>query len=107
VDRTIVGVYALSGFCSALAGVLMTGFSSISFLRMGEPYLLPSIAVVLVGGTLATGGRGIYLGMFGGALLLTAVNTLVVGTDVPVALRDVVFGAVILGAVLSLREKSA
>ena len=107
VDKTIVGVYVLSGFCSALAGVLMTGFSSISFLRMGEPYLLPAIAVVLVGGTLATGGRGNYLGMLGGALLLTAVNTLVVGTDVAIGLRDVIFGAVILGAVLTLRERSS
>ncbi len=105
VDKTIVGVYMLSGFCSALAGVLMTGFSSISFLRMGEPYLLPAIAVVLVGGTLATGGRGNYLGMFGGALLLTAVSTLVVGTDVAIGLRDVIFGTVILGAVLTLRER--
>jgi ribose transport system permease protein len=105
VDRTLIGVYMLSGFCSALAGVLMTGFSSISFLSMGLPYLLPTIAVVLVGGTLATGGRGHYFGMLGGALLLTAVGTLVTGVDLPIALRDVIFGVVVLGAVLTLRER--
>ena len=84
----------------------MTGFSSISFLSMGLPYLLPSIAVVLVGGTLATGGRGTYLGIFGGALVLTAVGTLVTGVDLPIALRDIIFGIVVLGAVLTLRERT-
>jgi ribose transport system permease protein len=105
VDRTTIGVYALSGFCSALAGVLMTGFSTVSFLNMGLPFLLPSIAVVLVGGTLATGGRGHYVGILGGALLLTAVATFVTGSNIPIAWRDIVFGTVILGAVLTLRER--
>ncbi len=105
VDMTLLAVYMLSGFCSALAGVLMTGFSGISFLSMGLPLLLPTIAVVLVGGTLATGGRGHYMGMLGGALLLTALGTLVTGSQVPIAVRDIVFGVVILGAVLTLRER--
>ncbi|MBM3483366.1 MAG: ABC transporter permease [Alphaproteobacteria bacterium] len=105
VDANLLGVYVLSGFCSALGGVLMTGFSGISFLSMGIPLLLPTIAVVLVGGTLATGGRGHYLGMFGGALLLTALGTLVTGSQVPIAVRDIVFGVVVLGAVLTLRER--
>jgi len=106
VDRTTIGVYALSGFCSALAGVMMTGFSTVSFLNMGLPFLLPSIAVVLVGGTLATGGRGHYVGILGGALLLTAVATLVTGTNIPIAWRDIIFGTVVLGAVLTLRERT-
>ena len=59
VDLIVLGVYVLSGFCSALVEVLMTGFSGISFLSMGVPYLLPAIAAVLVGGSLATGGVAI------------------------------------------------
>jgi ribose transport system permease protein len=107
VDPIVVGVYLLSGFCSALTGVLMTGFSGISFLSMGVPYLLPSIAAVLVGGSLATGGRGHFLGILGGALLLTAVGTLVSGAQLPVAARDIAYGIVVLGAVLGLRERMA
>ena len=106
VDRTTLGVYMLSGFCSALAGVLMTGFSTVSFLNMGQRFLLPAIAVVLVGGTLAIGGRGHYLGIFGGALLLTAVGTLVSGSELHFAWRDIIFGIVVLGAVLTLRERA-
>ena len=58
------------GLCAALVGVLLTGFSGQASLGMGDDYLLPSIAVVVVGGTLITGGRGHYLGMLGGVLLL-------------------------------------
>ena len=79
----------------------MTGFSGISFLSMGVPYLLPAIAAVLVGGSLATGGRGHYLGILGGAVLLTAVGTLVSGAQLPIAVRDIVYGVVVLGAVLT------
>jgi ribose transport system permease protein len=106
VDLIVLGVYVLSGFCSSLVGVLMTGFSGISFLSMGVPYLLPAIAAVLLGGSLATGGRGHFLGIVGGALLLTAVGTLVSGAQLPIAVRDIVYGVVVLGAVLSLRERT-
>jgi ribose transport system permease protein len=105
-DLIMLSVYVLSGFCSSLVGVLMTGFSGISFLSMGVPYLLPAIAAVLVGGSLATGGRGHFLGILGGGLLLTEVGTLVSGAQLPIAVRDIVYGVVVLGAVLSLRERA-
>jgi ribose transport system permease protein len=106
VPRTLVLVYALSGLCSAVVGVMLTGFGGQASLGMGDDYLLPSIAVVVVGGTLITGGRGHYLGMLGGALLLTALQTLLDGTNLPHAVRDIIFGLVVLGAVLALRERS-
>jgi ribose transport system permease protein len=105
VGPTIIKVYMLSGFCSALAGVLLTGFSGQASLGMGDDYLLPSIAVVVVGGALITGGRGHYLGMLGGVLLLTALQTLLAGTTLPYAMRAILFGLVVLGAVLALRER--
>jgi ribose transport system permease protein len=106
VGRTLVTVYVLSGFCAALVGVLLTGFSGQASLGMGDEYLLPSIAVVVVGGVLITGGRGDYLGMLGGVLLLTGLQTLLAGTTLPYATRAILFGLVILGAVLALRERN-
>jgi ribose transport system permease protein len=105
VDRTLIGVYVLSGFCCALVGSLLTGFSGQASLGMGDEYLLPSIAVVVVGGTLITGGRGDYLGMLGGVLMLTALQTLLAGTTLPYAMRAILFGLVILSAVIVLRER--
>ncbi|MEM5436502.1 ABC transporter permease [Paraburkholderia diazotrophica] len=107
VGPTLIAVYCLSGVCSALVGLLLAGFSSQAFLGMGDPYLLPSIAVVVVGGALITGGRGHYLGVFGGALLLTALGTLLAGTTVPPAVRDIINGLVVLAAVITLRDKKA
>jgi ribose transport system permease protein len=105
VGRTLISVYVLSGFCCALVGGLLTGFSGQASLGMGDEYLLPSIAVVVVGGTLITGGRGDYLGMLGGVLLLTALQTLLAGTTLPYATRAILFGLVILSAVIVLRER--
>lgn len=103
--KTLISVYILSAICAALVGILLTGFSGQASLGMGDDYLLPSIAVVVVGGALITGGRGHYIGMFGGALLLTSMQTLLAGTTLPFAFRSVFFGLVILAAVIALREK--
>jgi ribose transport system permease protein len=107
VGKTLLGVYALSGFCAALTGVMLAGFSGQASLGMGDDYLLPSIAVVVVGGALITGGRGHYLGILGGVLLLTALQTLLAGTVLPYATRAILFGLVVLGAVILLRERSS
>lgn len=102
--RVIISVYVLSALCAALVGILLAGFSGQASLGMGDDYLLPSIAVVVVGGALITGGRGHYAGMLGGALLLTAMQTLLAGTALPIAFRAVFFGLVILAAVIALRD---
>lgn len=103
--RVVIGVYVLSALCAALVGILLTGFSGQASLGMGDDYLLPSIAIVVVGGALITGGRGHFLGMVGGALLLTALQTLLAGTTLPYAFRAIFFGCVVLAAVIALREK--
>ncbi|WP_337250461.1 ABC transporter permease [Metarhizobium album] len=105
VKRTTIKVYMLSGFCAALVGILLTGFSGQASLGMGDEYLLPSIAVVVVGGALITGGRGSYVGMVGGVILLTALQTLLAGTIIPSSARSILYGLVILGAIIALRDR--
>jgi len=105
VAKVLVATYALSGICSALVGVMLSGFSGQAFNDMGDPYLLTSIAVVVVGGTLMTGGRGNYAGMVGGALMLTALGTLLSSSTWPSAARSIVYGVVVLAAVVAMREK--
>lgn len=107
VEKTLILVYMLSAVCSAIVGIMLTGFSGQASLGMGDDYLLPSIAVVVVGGALITGGRGHYLGMLGGVLLLTALQMLLAGTTLPYATRAILYGLVVLGAVMALRERRA
>ncbi len=97
--------YMLSGLCSAIVGVLLAGFSSQAFYGMGDPYLLSSIAVVVLGGTLITGGRGHYLGILGGAVLFTGLGIMLSGTVLPEAVRNIIYGVVVLGAIIALRER--
>ena len=103
----ILGAYMLSGFCSAAMGLLLAGFSQSTFYDMGRPYLMASITIVVLGGTSITGGKGHYLGILGGALLYTALGSMLAGTTVPEAVRSIIYGAVILGAVMLLRDKRA
>jgi ribose transport system permease protein len=103
----IIGAYVLSGFCSAVMGLLLAGFTEVTFYDMGRPYLLASIAVVVLGGTSISGGRGHYIGIFGGAMLFTALGSMLAGTALPEAVRSIVYGAIILAAVLFLRERRA
>jgi len=106
VGKTLIQTYAFSGLCAALVGVMSVGFTGQAFNDMGEPYLLTSIAVVVVGGTLMSGGKGHYLGMVGGALMLTALATLLSGTTLPPAARNVIYGLVVLAAVIGMRDRS-
>jgi len=76
VRRTQGGVYALSGFCSALAGVLY-----VLYTQSGDPaaavgFELDAIAAVVIGGTLLTGGSGLVMGAFVGTLVLGLIQTL-------------------------------
>lgn len=104
--RVLIGAYVLSGLCAALAGLLLAGFNSQATYDMGRPYLLASVAVVVLGGTDIRGGRGHYVGIFAGALLFTALSSLLSATTLPEAVRSVIYGVVLIAAVFSLREKS-
>jgi ribose transport system permease protein len=68
-----VGVYALSGLCSALAGVFYVSTTTAGDANAGGPFILTSIASVVVGGVAFSGGRGSALGAIAGAVALTLV----------------------------------
>jgi ribose transport system permease protein len=101
-----VSVYVLSGLCSAIVGLMLAGFSDQAYYDMGKPYLLASIAAVVIGGTSITGGRSHYLGIFGGALLFTAMGSMLQTTSLPEAVRSIIYGAVLLIAVIMLRDRA-
>jgi ribose transport system permease protein len=96
VNLTAVCLYALSGFFSALAGILLVGFGGQASLGMGEPYLFQSIAAVVIGGVSILGGRGQYLGAAAGAVSLTALVGVLLALDMPDYGRSIVYGVVIL-----------
>ncbi len=77
VDRTVVGVYLLSGFCAALGGILMTFYMLSGYSLHGLGLELDAIAAVVIGGTLLRGGIGYVMGTFVGVLILGIIQTLI------------------------------
>lgn len=76
VGRTKVGVYALSGLCSALAGIVHTLYtSSGSAAEAGKLLELDAIAAVVIGGTLLSGGVGYVFGTLVGVLIFGIIQT--------------------------------
>ncbi|MGD8453495.1 MAG: sugar ABC transporter permease YjfF [Phycisphaerae bacterium] len=75
VGRTKVGVYTLSGFCSAMAGVLYTFYTSSGNPNAGTMLELDAIAAVVIGGTLLTGGVGNVFGTLIGVLIFGIIQT--------------------------------
>ncbi|MBV8767198.1 MAG: ABC transporter permease, partial [Hyphomicrobiales bacterium] len=92
----IVISFVLCGLAASLAGVLLAGYSTKAYQGMGDAYLLPSIAAVVIGGTNILGGRGRYLGTLVGVILIVLLNSVLSIMEMPEAGRQVIYGAVII-----------
>jgi galactofuranose transport system permease protein len=77
VGRARVGVYVISGFCSALAGLLFSLYLLSGYSLNAVGMELDAIAAVVIGGTLLTGGSGYVLGSLLGVLVLGLVQTII------------------------------
>jgi ribose transport system permease protein len=99
--------FAISGACSALTGVLLAGYSTHAYQAMGDPYLLPAIAAVVLGGTRILGGRGTFLGTIAGVILITLLQSILSVVQMPEAGRQIIYGIVIVVMLLVYgREKA-
>ena len=92
--------FALSGAAAGLAGVLLAGYSTKAYQGMGDAYLLPAIAAVVIGGTNILGGRGRYLGTLVGVILIVLLNSVLSIMQMPEAGRQIIYGVVIVAMLL-------
>lgn len=96
VTAMAIGTYAVAGMLAGLGGFLVVGNTGVVHIRIGDPFLFPSIAAVAVGGTLLTGGKGSYFGTMAGALVLTLLTSLLTTMQMPESIRQMVLGATLL-----------
>lgn len=92
----IVGAFVISGLCAASAGMLLAGYSNKAYQGMGNAYLLPSIAAVVIGGTNILGGRGRFIGTLVGVILIVLLNSVLSIAQMPEAGRQIIYGLVII-----------
>ena len=98
--RVVFGAFALAGLSSALGGILLAGYANQAYQSMGDPFLLPAIAAVVIGGTSILGGRGSYLGTVSGALFVTMLTSVLSVFQIEEAWRQILFGAIIVAMLL-------
>jgi ribose transport system permease protein len=84
IDRARVLAFAFSGFGAAVAGIVLSATLFSGYPTIGLPYVLNSIAVVVVGGTAMTGGAGGVLNTVVGAVIMGVIQNglTVIGVDV-------------------------
>jgi ribose transport system permease protein len=99
-----VVTYALSAALAGFAGMMLVGYSNGATLRMGDSYLLPSIAAVVIGGSSILGGRGTFVGTIGGAILLTIFDMVITSLGIAQGWRTMISGGLILAAILLQHE---
>lgn len=95
-ERTVILTYGLSGLFAALGGFVLLGYIQNVFINLGDPYTLPTVAAVVVGGTALAGGVGGYAGTMAGALVLTLVSSLLITLGLPEFGRQIVYGLILL-----------
>jgi ribose transport system permease protein len=106
--RVVMTAFAASGGLAALGGVLLAGYASKAAQSMGDEYLLPAIAAVVLGGTNILGGRGSYLGTVAGVILITLLRSILNVMQIDEWGRQIIYGVVIVAMLLLYgREKLA
>jgi ribose transport system permease protein len=103
VFRYQVSSYAVAGVCYATAAILLAAFLKTPGVFIGDTYLLPSVAAVVLGGTALTGGVGNVAASAVAALFLTQLGQLVLSIGAPTAVQLLIqSGAIAVG--MGLRE---
>jgi len=113
-SRVRVSVYAISGLCAALAGLLLAVQKLSGYSLNGIGLELDTIAAAVIGGVLLSGGVGFVLGSVIGVLVLGTIQTFVTAENLDSYWTRIMTGLLLLGFVLvqralarnSLREAS-
>jgi len=99
-QRVVLLAFALSGGLSAFGGELLAGYASKAAQSMGDAYLLPSIAAVVLGGTSILGGRGKYIGTIAGVILITLLQSILSVMQIAEFGKQIIYGIVIIAMLL-------
>ena len=100
VDRTKIFVFALMGLLAAVASVINNLAMMTWWSTQGEGYLLPTFAIVFVGGNLVTGGRGTIFGTFVATFILGVLEAGIIASGFGGFWTQVFYGLLIIIAVV-------
>jgi len=96
VSRTKILAYVISGLCGGIAGLILTAFSGAGYPRNGIGTELDVIAVVVIGGTLLTGGRGYVVGSMIGVFVFGVIKAIISFMGAEQSWMQIIVGALLL-----------
>lgn len=94
--QVLLVLYVITAVLAAIAGFVYAGLTNVASVSLVDSAVLPSVAAAVIGGTSIMGGRGGYGGTIVGVLILTLISTLLTSLGYPEAVRQVLFGAIIV-----------
>ncbi len=100
VNRVKIIVYMISGFCAAVVGLIITSQLVAAHPATGTSYELNAIAVVVLGGTSLSGGRGSIFGTIVGSFVIGVLNNGMVLIGLSDFVQTAITGFVIIAAVV-------
>jgi ribose transport system permease protein len=105
--QVLIVLYVISAVLAAVAGFLYSGLTNVASVTLVDSAVLPSVAAAVIGGTSIMGGRGAYSGTIVGALILTVISSLLSSLGYPEAVRQVLFGAIIVAVAAAYTRVTA
>jgi len=99
----VISAYALSALLAGIGGLLFTAYIGAPSLGIGNQFLLTSVAAVVVGGTVLTGGVGSIIASIGGAIFITELNSFTNVIRITTGTQMVLQGTIIALSVLLYR----
>ena len=100
VTLTIDQAYIISAVCAGIAGLISTAEVGFGHMDEGSTYELYAVAVAVIGGISALGGRGLLMGAIAGSFIWVVLQNGLIRAGAPVALRNIAIGAIIIVVVL-------
>jgi simple sugar transport system permease protein len=111
VGRTRIGVYTISGLCSAIGGILLSFYTLSGAPLIAIGMELDVIAAVVIGGTVLTGGSGYVFGTVLGVLVLGVIQTLITFDGrlsswwTKIVIGGLLFAFILLQRLIGIRKK--
>ena len=99
--KTITIAYLISAFCSCIAGLEVMSASGMGSMQAGLSYEMYGVAAAVIGGISTLGGSGCLVGVIAGASIWAILQNGLTLAGVPVAIRNIVIGLIVVACVMA------
>ena len=100
VFKTTTVAYCISAFCSCVAGMVTMAAAGMGSMQAGMSYEMYGVAAAVIGGISTLGGSGLLVGVIAGASVWAILQNGLTLANVPVAMRNIIIGLIVVACVL-------